>query len=255
MDAATNAKGAAAAHNGSFVAVAYAQAQGRDRMHTLQRADDDRSASRTADSEGRRFIGHLISDRAGAAAVEFALVSIPFFALLFVILELALVFLLSVSLSNATANEARKIRVGGLEAAGVSVMTSSGNQLDVPAFKAAICSQIVLVPTSTCTSQLQVDIRTLNSFEQSAPPSPISGSTFNTGSLCFYSGAAGSIVQVRAYYLWSLLDPILLAPLANITQLAGSNGASTTGTWLLISSTEVLKTEAVPGETNTGAGC
>ena len=68
-------------------------------------------------------------------------------------------------------------------------------------------------------------------------------------------GRRWSIVEVRAYYLWSLLDPILLAPLANITQLAGSNGASTTGTWLLISSTEVLKTEAVPGETNTGAGC
>jgi Flp pilus assembly protein TadG len=200
------------------------------------------------------LLGRLISDGDGAAAVEFAVLSIPFFALLFGILELALVFLLSVSLSNATANEARQIRVGSLEAAGVGMTTSSGIQLDVPAFKAAICNQILVVPTATCTSQLQIDVRTLSSFGQAEPASPIVGSTFNTSNLCFYSGAAGSIVEVRAYYLWSLLDPVLLAPLANLTRVIGPTG-SNSGTWLLISSTEVMKTEAVPGEINTGATC
>ncbi len=199
-------------------------------------------------------MGGLLADRSGAAAVEFAIVAIPFFALLFGIIELAVVFLLSVSLSNATANEARHIRVGSLEAAGVAVTTSSGNQLDVAAFKTAICNQIVLVPTSTCMSQLQVDVRTLDSFQQAAPPSPVIGSTFNTSNLCFYSGSAGSIVEVRTYYLWSLLDPILLAPLANLSQLNEASG-STFGSWLLLSSTEVMKTEAVPGEINTGASC
>ncbi len=205
-----------------------------------------------AGSSTRR--GGFIADPAGAAAVEFALVAIPFFALLFGILELALVFLVSVSLSNATANEARLIRVGSLEAAGVGVTTSNGNQLDVPAFKTAICNQITLVPTSTCINQLQVDVRTLSSFQQSPPASPISGSTFNTSNLCFYSGSAGSIVEMRAYYLWSLLDPVLLAPLANLTRLTGPGG-STSGAWLLISSTEVMKTEAVPGESNTDVSC
>jgi Flp pilus assembly protein TadG len=206
-------------------------------------------------SSGRRSVcARLLGDRAGATAVEFALLSIPFFALLFGILELGLVFLLSVSLTNATANEARQIRVGSLEAAGVGATTSNGNQLDVPAFKAAICNQIALVPTSTCLGQLQVDVRTLNSFQQSPPASPVSGSTFNTSNLCFYSGSAGSIVEVRTYYLWSLLDPILLAPLANLTRLTGPNG-STSGAWILVSSTEVMKTEAVPGESNTSVSC
>jgi Flp pilus assembly protein TadG len=224
------------------------------RMGALKAAGDDSSVSPTGAHRHRRFTHRLIADRTGAAAVEFALVAVPFFALLFAIIELALVFLMSVSLANATASEARLIRVGSLEAAGVSATTSSGNQLDVPAFKAAVCSRIVLVPTATCTSQLQVDVRTLATFQQSPPPSPVSGSIFNTANLCFYSGGAGSIVEVRVYYLWSLLDPILLAPLVNITQLTGVSGTSS-GSWLLISSTEVLKTEAVPGETNTGASC
>jgi Flp pilus assembly protein TadG len=200
------------------------------------------------------LIGRLIDDGAGAAAVEFALLAIPFFVLLFGILELGLVFLLSVNLANATSNEARLIRVGSLEAAGVGTTTSSGNQLDVSAFKTAVCNQIAVVPAATCVAQLQVDVRTLSSFGQAEPLSPIVGSTFDTTNLCFYSGAAGSIVEVRTYYLWSLMDPVLLAPLANIGRLTGPGGSSS-GSWLLVSSTEVMKTEAVPNEINTGATC
>src|ERR1700684_3169198 len=125
-------------------------------------------------TEDRRSpaIGRLIGDGAGATAVEFALLAIPFFMLLFGILELGLVFLLSVNLANATANEARQIRVGSLEAAGVSTTTSSGNQLDVSAFKTAVCNQIAVVPAATCIAQLQVDVRTLSSFGQAEPVSP-----------------------------------------------------------------------------------
>lgn len=202
----------------------------------------------------RRAFARFRVDRAGASAVEFALLAIPFLALLFAIIEMGLVFVLSVSLSNATGAEARLIRVGNLEAAGVGATTSSGNQLDVPAFKTAVCNQIQLVPTSTCMSQLQVDVRTLSSFGAAAPASPISGSTFDTSNLCFYSGVAGSIVEVRTYYLWPLIDPILLAPLVNLTQVTGANG-STSGKWMLITSTEVMKTEAVPGESNAAVSC
>ena len=38
-----------------------------------------------------RFAGRLARDRKGSAAVEFAIVSLPFFAMMFMVLELSLI--------------------------------------------------------------------------------------------------------------------------------------------------------------------
>jgi len=58
-----------------------------------------------------RFIRKLISrsktlknNTEGATAIEFAILSIPFFALIFGIIELAIVLFLSTSLTNALRN-------------------------------------------------------------------------------------------------------------------------------------------------------
>jgi len=196
----------------------------------------------------------LGASRRGATAVEFAVVGAPFLFLLWCVLELALVFIVGVNLSNATAGEARQIRVGSVKASGVSVTTSSGIQIDLADMKTAICNQIVLVPVATCVNQLQIDVRTMSNFTGSAPTSPISGSTFNASNLCYYSGGPGDIVEMRAYYLWTLDNPLLLSSMANITTMTTGNGSST-GDWVVISDTEVMKTEAVPGLSNTGSGC
>ena len=48
----------------------------------------------------------------GAVAVEFAIIALPFFALLFAIIELAIIFFLNSSLESSTFEAARKIRTG-----------------------------------------------------------------------------------------------------------------------------------------------
>ena len=58
----------------------------------------------------RKRIQRFADARGGAAAVEFALISVPFFLLLFGIIELALVFLLSTTLDNAAVEASRTIR-------------------------------------------------------------------------------------------------------------------------------------------------
>ena len=68
----------------------------------------------------------------GAAAVEFALVALPFLALTFAILETALVFFAGQTLEAAAADPARLIMTGQAQTGG----------FDKDAFKAAVCQKV-----------------------------------------------------------------------------------------------------------------
>jgi Flp pilus assembly protein TadG len=186
--------------------------------------------------------------------VEFALVALPLFFLLFAIIELGIILVLSLNLSNAAGALGRQLRVGEVIAPGASVTSSSGTQLDLSDFKTAICSRIKLVPNATCMSQLQVDVRTLSSFQNQSPPNPVSGQTFSTGPLCYYSGGAGSVVEFRAYYLWPVITPVLLSGLVNVNKQVTASGNSS-GSWFMISATEVFKNEPSGSIVNTSNSC
>lgn len=195
-----------------------------------------------------------LQERRGAAAVEFALVATPFLFLLFAVAELGLIFVANICLSNATLALARGIRVGSIVAPGMAATSSVGIQMDLADFKAAICKQMQLVPTSACLSQLQLDVRTQASFQNRAAPSPFSGSSFSNSGFCFYSGAPGSIVELRAYYLWPLQTPVLLSPLVNATSVTTASGTAR-GSYFVLTSSEVFKSEPNATATNTGSGC
>ncbi len=199
-------------------------------------------------------IARLFKDRSAATAVEFALISIPFFTLLFGIIELGLMFTLNVSLDSAIANFATQVRTGQVQAPGSAATSSSGAQMDLSGAKNAICNNIKLVPLSTCLSQLQLDVRPLSTFQSSSSPAPISGSTFNSTNLCYYSGNAGSIVQITGYYLYSILNPLLLPAFSHITSYT-SSGGSASGYFFPIVATQVFKSENYATGSNTGAGC
>ncbi len=144
---------------------------------------------------GRRFR----QDRDGATAVEFALVALPFLALLFGIIELAMIFLVSTSLDNATATAARTIRTGQLQGAGGATSTS---------FRNSICTNLGWL-SSTCGANLNVDVRTYNNFNDIVLTDPVVNQTINVGSLTFQPGGPEDIVVVRAYYQWALFTPLL----------------------------------------------
>src|SRR5947209_17592494 len=70
--------------------------------------------------------------KSGSAAVEFGLVAAPFLALLFAIVETAIVFFAGQALETAAADSARLIMTGQAQSQG----------FDAAAFKNAVCAKI-----------------------------------------------------------------------------------------------------------------
>ena len=168
------------------------------------------------------LIGRFARNTRGAAAVELALVATPFFALLFGIIELALIFLVSSSLENATMQAARTIRTGQLQSGGAA--TSA-------AFKTAICNNFGWLQ-SDCSANLSVDVRTFSTFQSVTAPQPVSGGVFNPAALTFTPGGPTDIVVVRAYYQWPLIAPLMSQALQQL------NGGK-----VLITSTATFRNE------------
>ena len=149
----------------------------------------------------RGFLSRFARDERGAEALEFALLSFPFIALILGILELGMIFLISTTLENATMDASRRIRTGELQTAGGSVQT---------AFMNIICGEMTWMGTVTaCEATLSVDVRTLTAFQNAALPDPVTGGVFNKSALTFVPGNANDIVLVRAYYPWTLFTPSL----------------------------------------------
>lgn len=148
----------------------------------------------------------ILKDKRGSAAVEFALVAGPLIFLICACVELALVFLVSVTLDNATDLASRDIRTG---------LTTNGNT-SVQQFKQKICNQMSWLGGG-CVSNLQVDVQTYSSFaDLSAAPPPIKDGKYDAASFRYNIGAGTRVQMVRVYYEWPLISPILDGALAKI---------------------------------------
>lgn len=173
-------------------------------------------------ARARRLVARFARGRGGSAAVEFAMVAFPFLALIMGILEISMIYLVSTTLENATADVARQIRTGQMQMAGGATAQT---------FSTAICGELTWLG-SACSSNLYVDVRTFASFSSMTQSSPVQNGAVNTASLQFNPGTAGQIVLVRAFYQWTLFTPML-------DQIAATmNGGST-----LITATAAFRNE------------
>jgi Flp pilus assembly protein TadG len=135
----------------------------------------------------RRFRRH----RRGSAAVEFALVAPVFFALLFAIIEVALMFFATQVLETVTQASARYILTG---------QAQSGS-LTQGQFKTYVCSQI---PALFTCGNVKVDVESYPSFGSISNSSVFEGSGNFVGLTNYCPGNAGDIVIVKLSYQWPL---------------------------------------------------
>ncbi|GLR87297.1 pilus biosynthesis protein TadE [Bradyrhizobium iriomotense] len=158
-------------------------------------------------------------NRRGSAAVEFALVAPIFFALLFAILETAIMFFAGQVLETVTQNSARSVLTGQAQSGSVSACAVSGvaAACTQTTFKNYVCTQIPAL-FFDCSS-LYVDVSSYSSFSAVTLPSHIdSAGNFDTN-MGYSAGSAGDIVVVRLFYQW----PLYVTGLGyNISNLAGS---------------------------------
>lgn len=154
----------------------------------------------------------LLNDRRGAVAMEFAIVSIPFFLILFAILEMALMFFVGQVLDTATVSASRLIRTGEAKA-----------QSFIPKqFKDKICAGMVNLVD--CDTRLSVDVQSYSSFGAYAPTSPLDKDG-NITSTHYTNGNKSEIIVVRSFYAWPVLFDMLARNtirLSNGDQLLGA---------------------------------
>jgi Flp pilus assembly protein TadG len=130
-------------------------------------------------------------DQDGATAVEFAIVSVPFFALMFAILETALVFFGAQALETAVGTSGRLIRTGQAQQQAMNTET----------FKDTICDQVFKI--FDCADGLKLDVRTYPTFAALTFADPIDEEgNLDIEDFDFDIGEANEIVVVRAYYEW-----------------------------------------------------
>lgn len=146
------------------------------------------------------------NDNRGIAAVEFAMIAIPFFFLIFSLLEVCVIFIMSSVLEHGVNEAARSIRTGQFQQNGFGQV----------AFKQAVCAE--LFDLLSCDSKLRFDVKTFSSFGGTSAPNVIDSSgDLDDSGFGFAPGASNEIVVVRAFYEWDLITPVLSAPLANMS--------------------------------------
>lgn len=138
----------------------------------------------------RRAIHRFRRDQDGATVVEFALIALPFFAMMFAIIETALIFLVGQALDTATDDAARLIRTGQAQQQG----------FDAAEFKDSICDQIQSM--LSCQEKLILDVRTFEDFGSADLSTPVVGGMLQDDEFGFDGGNGSDIVVVRAFYEW-----------------------------------------------------
>lgn len=155
----------------------------------------------------RKALARFRGNRRGSAAVEFALVAPMFFALLFAIIETALMFFASQVLETVTQNSARAILTGQAQAQGGSVaacQTAPNTVMacDQATFKTYVCSQI---PALFDCSKLYVDVVSTSSFGALSLKNFGTSCDFNPNGMQYNAGTSGQVVVVRLFYQWPLV--------------------------------------------------
>lgn len=131
---------------------------------------------------------------AGATAVEFGLVALPFFALLFAIMETAFAFWSSQVLETAVANASREIYTGQFQQnpayAGKTTIWLAAQ------FKSDVCANVTAL--FDCAANVQVDVRTFDDNTTPNVPLPITAGEYDTSSYGYQAPGASKITVVRA---------------------------------------------------------
>lgn len=135
-------------------------------------------------------------DDDATTAIEFALLGMPFFTIIFAIIETAMMFFAAQVLDSAVQDASRLIRTGQAQIANYTIAD----------FKSAICSR--LYNLFNC-ANLKVEVTPVSSFSTATAVWPVQTNCTTTCNWTipedYDDGVGKQIMMVQAFYKWPLL--------------------------------------------------
>lgn len=201
----------------------------------------DRNSDKQGPNKARRrkpLLRRFARSTDGAAAIEFAILAIPYFLIIFAILETFIAFIGENIISNGVDVMARKVRTGDIR----STNTTS------TAFRTAFCNEISILITCSADEiatpkRLYIDLRSFSNYADIPTTIPRQSTAQNadlkTTDFAYSPGGAKSINMLRVYYRWPVLTD-LVRPM--LTTVRSSNG---TGDFLIVA-TATFQNEDYP---------
>lgn len=158
-------------------------------------------------------------DTKGSTAVEFSIIALPFFALIFAILESSISFATQQFIANSADRVSREVRTGRLRAADLT-----GTKLHE-----LVCSQISLMAPDGC-PDLVLDLNSYTSFAAVPTAVPFNGGgDIDTSGFTVNPGGPSTINHLRIYYRWPIMTDFLRAYMSNLP--GGKTLLLTSATW------------------------
>ncbi|MBB2689766.1 UNVERIFIED_ORG: Flp pilus assembly protein TadG [Rhizobium esperanzae] len=136
----------------------------------------------------------LLGDRQGVAAIEFAILALPLFIMLFGIIEVSLMFFVNSALDASVHKISRMIRTGEV----------ASSKITLAGFKAKICDDMLL--SFNCSSDLVVKVNVLSDLSSATSTDPIDNSGNLAITQTFDVGKGSDYILVQTFLPW---DPVV----------------------------------------------
>jgi Flp pilus assembly pilin Flp len=178
----------------------------------------------------RNLLRQFRRDHRGVTAIEFALVAPVFFALLFAIIETAMVFFAGQVLETINQDTARMVLTG----------QAQGGSFSQEDFKKQVCAH-KLIFMFDCNG-IYVDVRSYAQSTLVKIPNQIGPGSSFINDMKYCPGQDGNFVVVRLFYQW----PVYIIKMLDVGYDLSYNLSNLSGSKRLLSAMAVFKNEPFP---------
>lgn len=174
----------------------------------------------SASPASRRLGRGLWRSQDGAAAIEFAILAIPYFMIVFAIIETFVAYTAEQLVSSATETLSRQLRTGQITA-GLGRSTDKTKEQ----FRQLFCDEVsIMIKCSAdeikTPKLLYLDVRSFSTFANIPTTIPRQSNNpyadIDPTSFAYSPGGPKSINMMRAYYRWQIITDLIRPYITNI---------------------------------------
>lgn len=189
-------------------------------------------SQRSDNAQAVRWTRRFRRDRDGGVAIEFAILAIPFFLLVFAIIETCVAFAAEQTLNYAVDKLGRQLRTGQ-----ITFNTGEATDITEADFKTEFCKElsIMIACGKDVDTRLFIDLKSYATFGAMPTKVPLQAGTWgdlDTTGFTFNPGGSASINMFRAFYKWKVTADLVRPYITNIRV-----GGSTPEYYLIVSTT------------------